>query len=99
MRVSCPECGYGFEREEGYWVGAIIINTAVTEALFGLLFVLVILLTLPDIRWGPLLAVALVTNGLFPWLFYPFSKTLWMAVDLYLHPPPESGDPARRPGP
>lgn len=91
LRPSCPRCGYRFEREEGYWVGAIIINTAVIESLFVLGFVVVLVATLPDVPWPPLLAVALVTNGLFPWLFYPFSKTLWMAIDLYIHPAEAQG--------
>ncbi len=27
MTGECPRCGLKFEREEGYWLGAIIINT------------------------------------------------------------------------
>lgn len=64
-------------------VGAIMINTAVTEAVFGALFIGTLLLTAPEVPWQPLLAVALATNGIFPWIFYPHSKTIWMAVDLY----------------
>lgn len=82
----CPGCGLRFEREDGYWVGAIIVNTAVTEALFGVLFVATLVATMPDVDWVPLLVVALVTNALFPFAFYPFSKTLWMAIDLHFHP-------------
>ena len=85
LRSRCPTCDYSFERESGYWVGAIIVNTAVTEALFGLLFVGTLIATIPDVPWQPLLAVALVTNGIFPWLFYPYSKTIWMALDLHFH--------------
>jgi hypothetical protein len=46
--------------------------------------------TLPDVAWGPLLVVALVTNGLLPVVFYPYSKALWMVGDLYLHPLPDT---------
>jgi uncharacterized protein (DUF983 family) len=91
MRDRCPSCGYSFEREEGYFVGALIVNIAVAEAWFGLLFLVVVFATAPDIAWAPLLIVALVTNGLLPVVFYPYSKSLWMALDLYFHP-------ARRPG-
>jgi uncharacterized protein (DUF983 family) len=86
LEPACHHCGYAFEREEGYWVGAIIINTAVTEVLFLVLFLGILFASLPDVRWQPLLAVGLVVNGLFPVLFFPHSKTLWMAVDLYVHP-------------
>jgi hypothetical protein len=64
----------------------MVVNIAVAEAWFALLFGAVVLATMPDIAWLPLLIVALVTNGLLPVLFYPHSKTLWMALDLYFHP-------------
>jgi uncharacterized protein (DUF983 family) len=86
LKKSCPNCGYVFERQDGYWVGAMIINIAVAEAWFFLLFMIVLISTLPEVPWLPLLAVALVTNGLLPVIFYPHSKTLWMAIDLYIHP-------------
>ena len=86
MRTRCTECGYNFEREEGYWVGALIVNIAFAEAWFALLFVVILIATLPDVAWVPLLVVALITNGLLPVFFYPYSRSLWMAVDLYFHP-------------
>ena len=86
LKERCPNCGYTFEREEGYWVAAIIINTAVIEAIFFALFIGILVVTLPDINWQAMLVAGLVTNGVFPFLFFPYSKTLWMAIDLYFHP-------------
>jgi hypothetical protein len=40
---------------------------------------------MPDIEWGPLLAVGLITNAVVPVLLYPYSKSVWMAFDLYFH--------------
>ncbi len=91
MADDCPRCGHHFEREEGYWVSAIIVNTAATEALFAIFFVAGIFATLPDIRWLPLLVIGVVTNLVFPVLFYPFSKTIWVAMDVYFHPLSEQG--------
>jgi uncharacterized protein (DUF983 family) len=85
LKETCPSCGYRFERESGYWVGAITINMAVAEIIFFILFITVILATMPGVEWGPLLIVAVVTNGLVPLVFYPFSKTVWMAIDLHFH--------------
>ena len=85
LRARCPRCGFRFEREEGYWTGAMIVNIAACEIWFAILFVAVIAATLPDIAWVPLLGVALLTNGLLPVVFYPWSKTLWMALDVYWH--------------
>ena len=86
MADTCPQCGYSFSREEGYWVGALIVNIAVAEAWFALLFAAVVLATMPDVAWRPLLVVGVVTNTLLPALFYPYSKTLWMAVHLHFVP-------------
>jgi hypothetical protein len=33
-----------------------------------------------------MLIIALLLNGTFPIFFYPYSKTIWMALDLILHP-------------
>jgi uncharacterized protein (DUF983 family) len=86
LHDNCPNCDYRFEREEGYWVGAIIINTAVTETLFLAVFLTILFASLPDIRWLPLLATALVLNGIFPVVFFPYSKTIWMGLNMYFNP-------------
>lgn len=86
LHPSCPGCGLVFEREEGYWVGAVIVNTAVTEGAFAVLFFATILATVPEVPWEPLLVVALGTNVAVPIWFYPRSKTTWSALDLYIHP-------------
>ena len=83
------------EREEGYWVGAIIVNTAVTEVIFGILFVTTLFATLPEVPWQPLLAVGIGTNVIVPWFFYPRSKTLWLGIDLYFHPAEASEEAPR----
>ena len=82
----CPRCDHLYDREPGYWVSAIIVNTAATEALFGVLFVAGIFATAPDVQWLPLLLIGAVTNVVFPVLFYPYSKAVWVALDLYFNP-------------
>ena len=86
---DCPRCGWHFEREEGYWVSAIIVNTGATLALFGIGFVAILIATVPDVQWGPVLLVAAVTNVVFPIFFFPASKTVWVAIDLFFHSPKE----------
>ena len=88
LASRCPRCGFRFEREEGYWTGAMIVNIAACEVWFAVLFVAVVIATVPEIPWGPLLVVAAVTNGVLPVVFYPFSKTIWMALEVYYHPDP-----------
>lgn len=86
----CPSCAHCFEREEGYWLGAMVWNLAVTEAAFGVLFVGGMVLTSPEVPWTGLLVAALVVNAVVPVVFYPWSKTLWMATELCLHRPEPS---------
>lgn len=86
MVDRCPNCGIFFEREEGYWTGAVAVNTIVTELVFAIVLVIGVIWTWPDIPITPMLIIALVLNGIFPIFFYPYSKTIWMALDLVLHP-------------
>ena len=86
LHYRCPTCGLGFEREQGYWVGSMIINTVVTFGLF--LFVLVgsIVLSWPDVAWTGLFITTVAIAGLTPILFHPFSRTVWMAIEMSYHP-------------
>lgn len=86
MREHCAQCGLKFEREPGYWVGAVIINTAVIFGTFILVFGGLVLATWPEVPWGLVLVVTLAANALIPILFYPVSKTLWLALELSWHP-------------
>ena len=86
MVDRCPRCGFRFERVEGHWIGAIGMNTIVS---FGLLLVVLvggILVTYPDVEFGPLAVACGLTALLTPLLFHPFSRTLWTAVDLWMTP-------------
>ena len=80
MRERCLSCGTAFEREEGYWVGAMIVLIGMTEVLFGIWFVGGMLLTWPDVPWTGLLIGGVVLNLTFPVLGYSWSKTAWMGL-------------------
>lgn len=86
LREHCPSCGFRFERESGYWVGAMIINTAVTFALFLATMVGGIVATWPDVAWTPVFVATVVVCGGVPIVFYPLSKTTWQAIELSYHP-------------
>ena len=72
---------YWLEREAGYWTGALAINTILVGGAFAITFVIAIVLTAPDIPVVPLLAIVVPIVALGPLVTYPFSKTLWVAVD------------------
>jgi uncharacterized protein (DUF983 family) len=77
---DCPRCGLHFEREEGYWLGAMVVNLAVTLATLVLTFAIGLALTIPEVPYW-LLAIVVPITVLVPIAFYPYSKTIWMAFD------------------
>ena len=81
LQPDCPRCALHFEREEGYWVGALAVNIAIVMAIFVVAFVVILVATVPEVPVGPSLAVLVPVMVFGPILFYPFSKTLWMAID------------------
>jgi hypothetical protein len=81
MVPDCPRCGLHFEREAGYWTGAMAINVVLVGGVFTVLFVIAIALTIPDVPVAPLLAFFVPFMLLGPLVAYPVSKTLWVAID------------------
>lgn len=84
LRDACPNCDLRYEREEGYWLGAIAINTGLTIAAFAVVFVGMIVATWPSPPWGAVGAATIAVTAILPIVLYPISKTVWVAVDLGL---------------
>jgi len=96
MAARCPRCGVQFEREEGFFTGAYIINFAITEGfLFVAIMVFVVVLANSDrpsqVSIAPVLAVGALFAVAAPMAFYPFARTIWFAIHLASAPlePPE----------
>ncbi|HEY7026190.1 MAG TPA: DUF983 domain-containing protein [Gemmatimonadales bacterium] len=87
IRPRCPQCGLATERrEEGYQVGAYMFNIVASELIFAAIFLGVLWYTWPDPPWLSLEIVGVTVMILAPFLFYPFSKTLFLAFDLAFRP-------------
>lgn len=86
LNDRCPGCGMRFEREPGYWVGAMIVITTLTFGLFLVLLVGGIVVTWPETPWNWLLGVTLAANLVIPVAIYPQAKLLWSAMELGWHP-------------
>jgi uncharacterized protein (DUF983 family) len=89
LRARCTACGFSFERdeEEDYWLGAFLLNFIVTEVIFAVLLLVVLVATWPHPPWTPLILISAVQMIVVPIVFYPFSKALWLAGDLIFRPP------------
>ncbi len=81
MVAVCPRCGLRFEREEGYWTGALAMNFVLTGTVFAVAFITLVAVTAPNVPVSTLLAVLVPITVLGPLLGYPISKTLWVAID------------------
>jgi uncharacterized protein (DUF983 family) len=99
MRERCPRCGLRFARIEGHWTGDLGINTVVSFGALLLTLFVGIFATYPDVPTVWLLAAAVGVAALVPFAFFPFSKTIWLALDLMMRPlEPGETDPGRGPG-
>jgi uncharacterized protein (DUF983 family) len=82
MHEHCAACGLRYEREAGYFVGAIYVNYAVTIAL-GLGGVL-LLDAIVDLPLAAELGIALTVVALVPLVFFRYSRALWLALDHFV---------------
>jgi uncharacterized protein (DUF983 family) len=85
MYNLCPACGMKFEREPGYFIGAMYISYAFAAFFIGVVSFLVNLV-LPELEfvWTVLTAAALMLP-LVPSMIR-YSKILWMTIDRTLDP-------------
>jgi hypothetical protein len=94
----CPSCGYFFMRESGYFLPHVPIGYAFT--------VLASLGSWPILRYvfgitnaAITLSIMVAVAILFGIWFVRYSKALWLAIDLWLHPPgAEDFESRGRPG-
>lgn len=93
MHSQCSHCSLRFEREQGYFVGAIYINYAVTIAIVIAGFFLLDYFTNFPLPWqmGSWITFAV----LFPLLFFRHSRSLWLAIDCLFNPPETRQKPGK----
>ena len=93
----CRTCGYRYERQDGFMVGAITINTILTFGAILVVLVVGMIVTYPEIAVVPIVAGCLAVAVLVPIVAFPFTYTIWGAIDLAMHPlqPAEAADAAR----
>jgi len=87
LKPACPKCGLRFEREDGYWVGAMTVLMAVVLIVFGVFFIGGMLLFWPDVPWTALVWGGVGLNILVPFVLYGWSKTVWLGLDMAFSPP------------
>ena len=88
MLPNCPVCGLRFERgERGYWLGAYFFNLVAMETVFAVWMTAFLLATWPSPPWRLFQWSTVGLMLAMPVAFFPFSKTLFLAFDLWIRPP------------
>lgn len=85
MVKACPTCGYSFERESGWWLGAMTMNIGAAMVLFMVFLVGGLAITWPDVPWNFLTVAGIALMCVFPIVFMPISRTLWLAFEILLN--------------
>jgi uncharacterized protein (DUF983 family) len=80
----CSSCGFAFEREPGYYTGAIAVNLVVSELLITVIGVP--LAASQNVSLTVLIALGCTLPLLLPLLFYRPTKSLWMSFDHFIRP-------------
>lgn len=81
IRKHCPRCSLVFEKEAGYWTGSLAINIVFTGGVLIFCLAALLIATAPAIPVIPIVAVLAPVAILLPIISYPFTHTLWMAID------------------
>ena len=86
MLPACPGCGLVFRRSPGHWLGSWFLNVLIVQSVLVVGISVLVAVTWPA-RLSPLSIAAVVAVALLvPALAFPFTRTLWTAIDLVMRP-------------
>jgi uncharacterized protein (DUF983 family) len=86
MAPTCPTCGLAFERAPGQWLGSWFLNICLAQTVVVLILLLGVGFTWPDPPIVAISVAAAVSAVVVPFAFFPWSRTLWTAIDLAMRP-------------
>ena len=85
----CSVCDFVFEREEGFYTGAIAINLVVSELIVTAVAIPVAIwaaLT-PGVPAIPIFVALTPLPIILPFIFFRHTKSLWIGMAYFLDPP------------
>ena len=86
MAERCPTCDLRFERVPGQWLGSWFLNICLAQMLaIGIVFGGA-LVSYPHPQVVPLALIGGAAMLAFPVWFFPYSRTIWLAIDLAMRP-------------
>ena len=97
LKARCPRCDLRFEAELGGFLGAMTLNYGMAFAVWGVMVVIWLAFTVPDVPAVPMVIASIVVLVAVPLWFFPRSKSLWAAIEfLVLRSQPDYRTPVRR---
>jgi uncharacterized protein (DUF983 family) len=87
VKDHCMSCGLRFQRsEDDYFSGAMFFGMLLGEGVFALGCLLVLIVSWPNVPWTALTYGAPLGMLLLLPILLPFSKVVWLAVDVLIRP-------------
>lgn len=86
MVPCCPRCGLRFARLPGHWLGSWFLNICLAQVVVVAILIIGVATTFPDVPMGIIGTIDGVAAVLVPIAFFPFSRTIWTAIDLVMRP-------------
>ena len=84
MYPDCVNCGLRFEREQGYFIGAIYLNYAATVIITIAGYI--VLDYFFNLSLAKQLIVWIAFGVCFPLFFFRYARSLWLSIDYIVDP-------------
>jgi len=85
MNDTCPACGLRFEREAGYFTGAMYVSYVLALPVMGMCAGAVYLIA-PGLSFGATIGVAALLFAPFVPAIFRYSRILWIHLDQTVDP-------------
>jgi uncharacterized protein (DUF983 family) len=86
MVERCPRCGLRFRRDPGQWLGSWFLNICLAQLVVIGILIAEVATGYPGTSIVALGIIGALAACLFPLWFFPYSRTIWVAIDLAMRP-------------
>ena len=86
MNRNCAHCNLSFEREQGFYLGAIYFNYGFTALVVAIVYPVLVFAQRVSPNAGLLVCMSFAV--MLPVLFFRHSRSLWLAFDQFIDPQP-----------
>jgi uncharacterized membrane protein len=86
MNTPCPVCGHNFEREQGFFQGAMYVSWVIAVTYLAVLAIFAQLLLVPRIGIAWAVACVVVIHVLCIPLVFRYSRVIWAHLNVRTRP-------------